>query len=1176
MKSVTIGDPPSGDETAILKWEDECDSVDDSGSDPQGQPTSHPHAKYIEGSVGMLRKSVPSAMRIIAGHRSGILVINLSDGGSLYFYKIFKKPMRYIKKHVNETTTEKGLRRSRNNNTLQREKSIFLRSQNVSTSMLRESRESIFHRDKSHGSDELDVAEKVKKKIEKVAVYTSTIDFVEPAEMPYLYIPASVPWRFKSVNGLRNNSFQIVVPPDTMGDRTKVDDRVKIMSYKEKVKNMRKMTAIVDGAEVTFATVLRLGGDDKDDGNDSNVGPCYDDDSASSEQGSFASRSGSANSKYHIGSRTNNVQVFEFCCNKDELAVYAKASQELGRIFTDNKYQNTAKALVENNTRVRSAGRMEVAAQLRVLEKTKSVADLRNRRTSSIDDVEYRVFPLHAYPYTWMTKSELAVELPRRSKNFVDLRQSQVDEIGSLRVEVLQCMGLPKMDKYSNTDAFCYIVCGSEVFVTDVIPDNLNPAWLPLSRRACILPLKNAYSQVYVGVFDYDGEMESDDFIGRVVIDTPQLQSGFSYDITLPLRHTSKTYYRKKLGSVRLRLELHWTAGERAALLSYIPKSPSVLTRRMTNRPLEPNTTIKCPDAKSFASVALTVYGEDIPGKYSAHIKNATSREASLINKLMFYQARKIARDIATWKNPLLSIYIFWAWMYMVVYNAIDNVPSFILSLLFIALLHNYVKYNVNSTVGSLCGHRTIGGMLGVLLFNRDDSNVQLSELQRMTNRPFLERVLLNLFGLNFSAKMKKAWRNEHHSEFPLSSGLVYPKRTSDEAAKSRLWDAAKDVAKNSVSDSIVRAGGLDSVLDWDREDTDSDREDDSTSDEDEWSFNNERGDDLRQPLRKVKKGLGITMLQSKQAGRRLSIGSNSNCENIEDQKLSDDSICSKRLSIDCYSNVDTLNISTSTQPNAIKMPVLPEQDMQVKKKSSSTIISQIEKMHAKASRASLHLFDDRVFVVDDKAEAEKLLHINTTNNPIGKKMFPILAAFLKVIDIEISAFRAVFNVVMWKDPFLSFWTTLVVFCLMVVLLVFPWRYLFGIVGLVGLGPQNYFLLDWFEAKRSARQQKKRLTKKSTVEVESLDSYRDLAESPLLFRNNVQMKPDGRHREVIVPSVPFRYNRFYDWPPDPSSTSIKEGSYSANGDNLNHISTLQHRQQTRRGRRTGRRRSCQC
>jgi len=890
-KSVTFGDVDGDDipklrDSALLGWSHYDSGSDDDGSDdppPQDQePPLQPQAKYVEGSVGMVRggKGVSSALRIITGRRNGVLVINLSDGGSLYFYKVFKKPLRYIKEHINQ-----GANKTRRfTESLRKENSVFLRSQISSMSIMAESEESIFHRDKTHGRDKLDVAAEVKKKIKNVAVYTSTQDFVEPAEMPYLHIPASVPWRFKTVNSLRNNSFQIVVPPCISGDETKADDRVKIMSYRDKVKNMRKLTALVNGVEVTFATVLRLGRDDDDDDddeNDSDDGQRYPDDDSASEQG-YAS--GWANS--FKGSKTN-FQVFEFCCEKDELAVYAVASQSLERMLSDNKYQNTAKAIVASNVRVRHAGRMEIAAQLRTLEKSKSVANFRDRRISSIDELEYRVFPLHAYPYTWMTKKEIAVELPRTSKNFVDLRQNKADEIGSLHVEVLQCTGLPKMDKYSLTDAFCYIVCGSSVFVTDIIPDNLNPAWLPLTRRACIFPLKNAYSQVYVGVFDDDGDKSDDDFIGRVVIDTPQLKSGFSYDITLPLRHTSKTYYRRQLGSIRLRLEMHWRAGERAALLSYIPKSLSVVTRRITNQPLEPTTTIVCPDAKSFRSVGFTVYGEDVPGKYSAHIKNATSREVTMINRLMYYQAKKTVGDIATWKNPLLTMYIFWAWMYMVVYNAIDNLPSFILSLFFIALLRNYVKYNVNSAVGSLYGHRTIGGMLGVLLFNRDDSDVQISEIQRMTNRPLLERFLLKTFELlNSSAKQKETWRTEHHSEFPFSSGSVYPKISPNEAAKSHLWDAGHCVSVS--SDSVRNAVGTSTLLDWDQHDN-------GSSDEDEWSCDEGTGGDIRKSITKtigldLKKSItnaknGIGMLPSKQVERGesgTSEGSNGASDNIE------------------------------------------------------------------------------------------------------------------------------------------------------------------------------------------------------------------------------------------------------------------------------------------------------
>eukprot|EP00984_Skeletonema_dohrnii_P006811 scaffold2425_cov76-Skeletonema_dohrnii-CCMP3373.AAC.27 len=208
------------DDTALLGWSHESDSDEDSV--PQDHPPSHPshlNAKYVEGSVGMVRggKSVPSALRIIAGTRNGVLIMNLSDGGSLYFYKIFKKPMRYIKEHFNETTGNKGqsvISTSMQRQKLQREKSVFLRRQNIRNSIVAESGESIFHREKTHDRNELlDVTDKVKKKIDKVAVYTSTDDFVEPAEMPYLYIPASVPWRFKSVSSLRNNSFQIVVCP---------------------------------------------------------------------------------------------------------------------------------------------------------------------------------------------------------------------------------------------------------------------------------------------------------------------------------------------------------------------------------------------------------------------------------------------------------------------------------------------------------------------------------------------------------------------------------------------------------------------------------------------------------------------------------------------------------------------------------------------------------------------------------------------------------------------------------------------------------------------------------------------------------------------------------------------------------------------------------------------------
>lgn len=405
------------------------------------------------------------------------------------------------------------------------------------------------------------------------------------------------------------------MPPLPNGE---LDTRVKIMSFADKVKKFMQITTVVDGKLVTFGTVM-----DRSERSIDDSGRVKDidmSDRGGQEEFDEASTGMSmAESTMSVKMTSKNEQIFVFKCpNARDLAIYAKTALTLNRMYTENRIKRTTTLFTSTTRRVRTAEGLEIALQNAILDRSIDKKEMVSAQ-STLGTKEYRCLPLYAYPYSWLTENELKDEMIRPSKVWCDLRENGGNEMGFLNMEVLQCSNIPKLDAYSLSDPMVYVVCGSSAFVTDVIPDKLDAIWLPLSRRACILPVANAYSQVYVGCFDYDGEKEMDDFIGRVVLDISQLQAGFTYDVTLPLRDSSKVYNRNQLGFIRLRFKLEWNDdGARAALLSYLP-TPDHIKKRMKNEVAA--VTVKCPDSKSFYNVAHTVYGKDIPGCYSNSIR---------------------------------------------------------------------------------------------------------------------------------------------------------------------------------------------------------------------------------------------------------------------------------------------------------------------------------------------------------------------------------------------------------------------------------------------------------------------------------------------------------------------------------------------------------------------------
>jgi hypothetical protein len=885
------------------------------------------------------------------------------------------------------------------------------------------------------------------------------------------------------------------------------------------------------------------------------------------------------------------------------------------------------------------------------------IEKLAQKRGTNTLEERFKVVPDYAYPNTRLNRAELRQEMNQKSSYFHDLQlPEEKHPVGELTVEILQCFGIPKPDLLRETSAFCVLVCGSHAFKTDVMPPVANPMWLSKMRRACIFPVHNAYARLYIGVFGQGQNEKKDGFAGRIVVDISRLRPNCTYDITLPLRQSTHVYSRDQRGSIRFRFHLCWNS-EREAVLSYLPrKVPKI----------EPNesVTIQCCDAKSFQNVARVVHGNDMPGKFSVKQMKAVVREINFTRiHVLRYMRKNEVRNMIQWRYPVISGFVFFAWMHSVYKGSVTYVPGHLVTFLLLHLWKNYAYYALESPLQNGFLAPTWEEMFSALLLgtgNRkyieplememneaaarspiQDMNVSMGmmrlgvidESTASSNVPLKD--IAEALRSDLKVKALKFHFKTYHNAFRGTDAVDFLVNSKFAASREHAVMIGRRLAKEmKVFQHVVGKHEFkDEPLFYVF----------LTYDSNEYTIKTHRpwgkslfrmlgflpeadlaeaqvhlempySDGVDHPRFTVKESL---VIRSKESQRML-------FQEMEDAGAESAGLAGQsqeqlaRQGLDDFLDEDKDENGKSTDfmeeeeekeddGVIIEIKILnkpPQQDINIKGKGGKKITDVLAEARHKVHGVLLHMFNDRVYKIDDKEarpaqsgnvngisssihpqkqsprnmssrvesqrsppqkslsrdmlqskslsnyelntcmnaaarkdEYNKLLGINkySVGNPWIAKVGVIVQPIVEIALEWLCLFRALFNIFTWRDPILSFWISIIGPVLVVVLHVFPWRWVMGIVGLLVMGPQNWFLRVMRERKGDEEPfdvdkivKKKRAKKEPKPEELPLFSMYAPDNRPVSNSDVDQ----SNVRKIVVPYSPLMYQRFYDWPPE--------------------------------------------
>ena len=87
-------------------------------------------------------------------------------------------------------------------------------------------------------------------------------------------------------------------------------------------------------------------------------------------------------------------------------------------------------------------------------------------------------------------------------------------------------------------------------------------------------------------------------------------------------------------------------------------------------------------------------------------------------------------------------------------------------------------------------------------------------------------------------------------------------------------------------------------------------------------------------------------------------------------------------------------------------------------------------------------------------ATMEKSLGIGVQRNPVLQMQQKFCGPVVQIQRVGLIAYRSIFNLFMWSDPFASFWLLMILLGLILVTALFPWRLAFFVGGVGFVGPQ--------------------------------------------------------------------------------------------------------------------------